>query len=140
MAKRSKQSGQRRKTGKTATGRPAARARRDAQVAVAGRADRAAHTSHFRLPRVSKGRRAQFHVDPAADQLFAIVTAITAELSVAFERIRTLEAVLQAGGALRPGAVESHVITDQDLSDRAAEREALIQRVFQVLETYNTRE
>ena len=39
------------------------------------------------LPRVAKGRRARFHDDAAVDQLFGIVTALTAELSVAFERI-----------------------------------------------------
>ena len=89
-----------------------------------------------RLPRVPKGGRAQFFDDPAVDQLFAIVAALTAELSVVAERMRTLEAVLAAGGFIAPGAIETHAIEDADAVVRAQQREALIERVFQVLEAY----
>lgn len=89
-----------------------------------------------RLPRVAKGRRAQFHVDPASDQLFAIVTALTAELSVAFERIATLEQLLEMGGTLRREAIEAHRPEGEEAEARRVAREALIARVFQVLEAY----
>ena len=88
------------------------------------------------LPRVAKGRRARFHDDAAVDQLFGIVTALTAELSVAFERIETLERVLARRGSLERAEVEDYVIDEVEAGDRAAQREALIARVFQVLEAY----
>lgn len=88
----------------------------------------------LRLPRAAKGRRAQFYEDPAIDQLMGIVTALTAELSVAFERIATLERVLARHGRVDLAEIESYEPDEQESSDRAVARESLIERVFQVLE------
>ena len=90
----------------------------------------------FRLPRVPKGKRSQFFSDPGIDQLFAIVTAMTAELSAAFERIATLESLLARGVQVSRQAVEAYVADGTEAERRAVEREALIARVFQVLELY----
>lgn len=106
------------------------------QQARAGGARRKANDAPGRLPRVPKGRRAQFHADPATDQLFAIVTALTAELSVAFERIATLEQLLEMGGTLRREVIESHRPEGAEAEARRVARDALIARVFQVLEAY----
>jgi len=102
----------------------------------AGAARRAANDAPRRLPRLAKGRRAQFHADPATDQLFAIVTALTAELSVAFERIATLEQLLEMGGTLRREVIEAHQPEGDEAEARRRARDALIARVFQVLEAY----
>ncbi len=88
----------------------------------------------LRLPRAAKGRRAQFYDDPAIDQLMAIVAALTAEVSVAFERLATLERVLARRGALDRAEIEAYEPDDAEAAERAGEREALIERVFQVLE------
>jgi len=90
----------------------------------------------LRLPRTPKGRRARFFDEPGVDQLFGIVTALTAELSVAFERIETLERVLEAGGALDRAQIERWSPDEDEVRARAAAREALIERVFQVLEDF----
>lgn len=90
----------------------------------------------LRLPRTPKGRRARFFDEPGVDQLFGIVTALTAELSVAFERIETLERVLEAGGALDRARIERWSPDADEARARAAAREALIERVFQVLEDF----
>ncbi len=94
----------------------------------------------IRLPRNPKGRRAQFYDDPAIDQLMAIVTALTAEVSVAFDRIDTLERLLERAGSLREADVESFVPDAEAGATRARRREELIQRVFQVLSRYPGRD
>jgi hypothetical protein len=90
----------------------------------------------IRLPREPKGRRAQFYPDPAIDQLLAIVVALTGELSVALDRIDTLERVLAARGVIGPCDVEAWVPDETASSERARRREELIERVFQVLSQY----
>jgi hypothetical protein len=89
-----------------------------------------------RLPRRSKGRRPEFFDDPAIDQLFAIVTALTAEMSVAFDRVDTLERVLVRRGALSANALESYEPDPRAALQRAQRRDELLQRVFAVFEAY----
>lgn len=91
------------------------------------------------LPRDPKGSRAQFFEDPAIDQLMAIVVALTAEVSVAFERIETLERLLERGGALDREAIEAYRPDETEAAGRFRKREELIQRVFQVLSQYERR-
>jgi hypothetical protein len=88
----------------------------------------------LRLPRAAKGKRAQFYADPAIDQLMAISAALAAELSVAFERIHTLEQVLAKQGQLDRSVIEEYEPDDAEAGQRASAREALLERVFQVLE------
>ncbi len=100
----------------------------------------AASPEAIRLPRDPKGRRAQFYDDPAIDQLMAIVTALTAEVSVAFDRIDTLERLLQRAGSLHVADIESFVPDAEAATARARRREELIHRVFQVLSQYPVRD
>jgi hypothetical protein len=99
---------------------------RDARAKVVGKS--------IKLPRAAKGKRAQFYDDPAIDQLMGIVAALTAEVSVAFERIATLERLLAKRGQLTLADVESYEPDDAESAERAVARESLIERVFQVLE------
>jgi hypothetical protein len=89
----------------------------------------------FRLPRVPKGKRAQFHSDPAIDQLFGIVAALTGEISVVAERLATLERVLERRGGLGADDIERYEMDEAETNRRIVEREALIERTFQILET-----
>jgi hypothetical protein len=86
------------------------------------------------LLRTSKGPRPEFFADPAIDQLFAIVTALAAEASVAFDRIDTLERLLEQQGALSSSAVEAYQPGDAAVAVRSQRREELLQRVFGVLQ------
>ena len=79
--KRTKAPAKRKPAGRPAKAGATPKARRPAAPAV-------------RLPRDPKGRRAQFYDDPAVDQLWAILLSLTAEVSVAFDRIDTLERLL----------------------------------------------
>jgi len=90
----------------------------------------------LRLPRDPKGRRAQFYDDPAIDQLMAIVTALTAEVSVAFDRIDTLERLLERTGSLRQADIDAFVPDPEAAASRGRRREEFIERVFQVLSQY----
>jgi hypothetical protein len=92
--------------------------------------------ARLRLPRDPKGRRAQFYDDPAVDQLWAILLALTAEVSVAFDRIDTLERLLQRAWALRPGEIDAYLPDEATTTEKNRRREELIQRVFQVLSQY----
>jgi hypothetical protein len=111
-------------------------------VVVAGKQPRSAPrraspaAAPVRLPRVPKGRRARFFAEPGTDQLFGIVTALTAELSVAFERIETLERILEKRGALQRSEIETHRPDVAEAAARTVAREALLERVFLVLEDY----
>jgi hypothetical protein len=104
--------------------------------ATAKRAAPRREEAPLRLPRDPKGRRAQFYEDPAIDQLWAIVLALTAEVSVAFDRIDTLERLLVRAGTLSPGDVDGFQPDEAAAAERNLRREALIRRVFQVLSQY----
>lgn len=95
--------------------------------------------SPVRLPREPKGRRAQFYADPAIDQLMAIVAALTAEVSVAFERMDTLERLLEGSAQLDRAAIEAFLPDEAVAAERFRAREELIERVFQVLGQYERR-
>lgn len=100
------------------------------------RADAAGRAQTIRLPRASKGQRAQFYEDPAVDQLMAIAVALAAEVSVAFERIDTLERLLEQAGVVSHAAIETFRPGEALAVERFARREQLIERVFQVLGQY----
>jgi hypothetical protein len=101
---------------------------------------RAPAKSGGKLPRVSKGTRPEFYDDPAIDQVFAIVTALTAEISVLFDRLDTLERVLVEAHRLAPGAVESYLADPETAEMRVRKREELLRRVFAVFEAYAERQ
>jgi hypothetical protein len=92
-----------------------------------------------RLPRIAKGRRPEFYEDPAIDQLFAIVTAMTGEISVLCDRLDTVERLLAASGSLSAQAIEAYVPDEPAATLRAQARDELLRRVFAVLELYAAR-
>jgi hypothetical protein len=93
-----------------------------------------------KLPSFSKGRRPEFYENPAIDQLFAIVTALTGELSVLYDRLDTLERVLVASRAVAPNALDTFVVSSHVADVRTRNREELLRRVFAVLEAYADRQ
>lgn len=99
----------------------------------------AAAPQTVRLPRIAKGRRPEFYEDPAVDQLFAIVTALTAEVSVLYDRLDALERLLTRARVLRGDAVETYEPDQAAASLRVERRDELLRRVFAVLEIYGAR-
>lgn len=90
------------------------------------------HGDRDRLPRQSKGRRPHFFDDPAVDQLYAVVVELAAELSVAYDRIDTLERLLDADKLVSRDRIDSFVADEQIETERMSRRDAYLERVFRV--------
>jgi hypothetical protein len=93
-----------------------------------------------RLPRIAKGRRPAFYEDPAIDQLFAIVTALTGEISVLFDRLDSIERLLTTARVLPVHAVESYVPDGSAAAVGGGRPAPIERRVFAVLELYGARQ
>ena len=81
-----------------------------------------------------KEQRPTFFPDPASDRLTAIVTALTAEVSVLMDRVDAIESIAARKGVIAPGEVDAYVPTPEEAERRRARRDAFIGRVFFVLE------
>ena len=66
------------------------------------------------LARVAKGRKPQYFADPATDRLLSMVLALTQELSVARDRIDTLERLLDRAGVLAAQTVDDYLPTPEE--------------------------
>ena len=86
------------------------------------------------LPLRAKGKRASFYKDPAVDQLFAIITMLTQELSVAFDRIETIERMLDKDGVISRADIEAYKPDEQEEGERTQRRDEYIGRVFNILQ------
>lgn len=84
-------------------------------------------------PRRARGDRPHFFDDPAVDQLYAMFLAMAGELSVAWDRIDTLERLLVSRGLLEAGDVAQFVPDESAAAERATRRKAMIERLLQVL-------
>jgi hypothetical protein len=87
------------------------------------------------LARAAKGRKPQYFADPATDKLLSMVLALTQELSVARDRIDTLERLLDRAGVLGVKTVEDYLPTAAEASERAERRAGMLRRVFRGAET-----
>jgi hypothetical protein len=110
------------------------RAGRRKRTGAAPASPRVALPPPVALPRIAKGRRPQFYEDPAVDQLFAMVTALTGEISVLFDRLDTVQRLLDAAGVVAAQAVADYVPQGPAAAERAQHRDELLRRVFAVLE------
>jgi len=87
----------------------------------------------IKLPRQAKGKRPQFFSDPGIDQLYSIVLELSAELSVALDRIDTLERLLDDRDVATLAEIQDYQPTDTVDAERARARERYLQRIFRVL-------
>lgn len=85
-----------------------------------------------RIPRRAKGKRPVYGkaTREQVNQLLAAVTALTAEVAVLRQRVKTLEALGEGAGWLAPGAVDHHEPALAEREEAAAWNEALLARVF----------
>ncbi len=87
-------------------------------------------------PTRAKGPLPQYFDDPAIDQLHSALLALAAELSVAYDRIDTLERLLEQKGALARADIEHYEPDEASLRERAARREALVARLLRPFRDY----
>lgn len=81
-------------------------------------------------PEFPKGHRPQVFDDPAIDQLHDAWLALATELAVAFERIDTLERLLESKLGVARQEIETYVAPAAVASDRAQRRADLAHRLL----------
>ena len=86
-----------------------------------------------KLPREAKGKRPQFFSDAGIDQLYSIALELSAELSVALDRIDTLERLLDERDVASLSEIHNFEPDDVAEAERADGRERYLQRIFRVL-------
>jgi len=86
------------------------------------------------LARTAKGRKPQYFADPATHTLLSMVLALTQELSVARDRIDTLERLLDRAGVLSAKTVEDYLPTADEAAARSTLRAGMIRRIFRAAE------
>lgn len=85
-----------------------------------------------RLPRASKGKRSHFFDDPAIDQMMTFILELMAEVSTLHDRLETVERLLDEKGSIRREDIEAYRPTDAVEAERAAWRQAFIERVLRM--------
>ena len=85
-----------------------------------------------RVARLARGKRPVYGqaAPEQVNQLLAAVTALTAEVSVLRQRVKTLEALGTRAGWLAAEAVDRHQPGVLEREEQAAWNEALLSRVF----------
>ena len=84
--------------------------------------------------RRAKGKRPQFLDDPAVERVLAITMALAGELSVARERIDTLERLLVQRGVLGADAIQTFVPDAAALAARDAWGREYIARILRIVD------
>jgi hypothetical protein len=85
-----------------------------------------------RVARLARGKRPVYGgaTPEQVNQLLSAVTALTAEVSVLRQRVKTLEGLGERAGWLAAGAVDEHLPSVAEREDQAVYNEALLSRVF----------
>ncbi len=86
------------------------------------------------LQRTAKGPKPQYFSDPATDKLHTMVLELMQELSVARDRIDTLERLLEAHGVFPRSEVDTYLPNRAVNSERAERRARMLARVFRASE------
>jgi len=84
--------------------------------------------------RRAKGKRPQFLDDPAVERVMSITLALAGELSVARERIDTLERLLVQRGVLGAGDIDAFAPDTAALAARDAWGREYIARILRIVE------
>jgi hypothetical protein len=80
--------------------------------------------------RTVRGRRPQFHADPAIDKLHGMIMAMATEMAVLYERIDTMERVSASKGVMLSAELEKYQPDAQAQAAREAWRQAFLNRLF----------
>jgi hypothetical protein len=84
--------------------------------------------------RRARGRRPQFLQDPATERVLSIAMALAGELSVARERIDTLERLLESRGVLRRAEIEAYEPDPAVQAERNAWGREYIARILRIVD------
>lgn len=77
-----------------------------------------------------RGRRPEFHEEPAIDRLLSLSMALVAEVSVLRERMDTVERLLEAKGSINRADIEAYHPDKVAAEERGIATRAYIARVM----------
>jgi hypothetical protein len=83
-----------------------------------------------RPKRTVRGRRPQFHADPAVDKLHGMIMAMATEMSVLYERVDTLERVAARKGVVLSEELDGFEPDAEAAGAREAWRQKFLERLF----------
>jgi hypothetical protein len=86
----------------------------------------------IKLPRRAKGKRPQFFDDPAIDQIMTFLLELATEVSVVYDRLDTVERLLDEKGTISRADIEAYRPNDAIEAERMARRDAYLKRVFRM--------
>jgi len=84
------------------------------------------------LPRNAKGKRSVFFDDPAIDQMMTFILELSAEVSVVYDRLDTVERLLDEKGTISRSDIENYRPNEDIEAARNDRREAYLKRVFRM--------
>tara|TARA_Y100000590_G_scaffold439007_1_gene562479 strand:+ start:1771 stop:2079 length:309 start_codon:yes stop_codon:yes gene_type:complete len=87
----------------------------------------------IKLPSNPKGKRASFYDDPSIDRIFSIITLLAQELSVTYDKIETLERLLEKKEIIKRSDIEKWLPGEKEEKERTQRRDAFISRVFHII-------
>lgn len=86
------------------------------------------------MTKIAKGKRPVYLENPQTDKLFAIVMALTGEVSVLHERLDTIERLLEVKGILSASEIEAYEPDVKVTKEREQWRTEYIARVLRVVQ------
>lgn len=88
--------------------------------------------STIEIPRFSDQEQPCFFADPAIDQMMTFFIELASEMSVVYDRLDTVERVLETKGTVSREDIESYRAPEDIERVRATRRSAFLKRVFRM--------
>jgi hypothetical protein len=133
-ARKLAKSGKSSKTGSGMQATGAAKRKGRNATASAPVAGGSAMAEPVRIARVPKGKRPQYFSDPATDKLLSITLTLCEELSVARDRLDTLERLLEQRRVLKVSDVDAYIPSGEIETQRERRRAQYIDRVLRAVQ------
>lgn len=86
--------------------------------------------SKANVKRTIRGRRPQFHADPAIDKLHGMLMVMATEMSVLYERIDSMERIAAQKGVLLREELQKFAPDANAQAERENWRQQFLQRLF----------
>ena len=79
------------------------------------------------------GERPFFFADPAIDQLLGMMLAMSAELAVTYDRLDTMERLLESNGLLKRADIEDYRPGVQVATERKQHHQEYLHRILRII-------
>jgi len=86
-----------------------------------------------KIASLNMASRPHFFDDPVSDELAAMLLALTAEVAVVYDRLDTVERLLEKTGVLERSKVEAYRPNEQVATERKKRHSEYLARVFRIL-------